>query len=592
MNKEELNRSKLSKQLVEDINLKAPISAEMLNGVILVLLIAYITEKDGIKTVAKQETMMRDYLYDVVYPNVDAELRQSADILAKSDIPPSTVSLILKKHLKKSEIAEIVNDIADYYYPLVIAGNVTTPPSINRLCLALLNPVHGSFYDGTAGVGGTCVAAGLHSGDLEIFAQEKIPALCAILNIRAYINGITKITVRDGDVLTEPRFAEKIFDYSVMLPPMGSSEWLFVMHQIDSLKEKTGRGVIAVSTGTLFNSAFAKYRRYMTENGYIECVITLPSKILPFTPAPISLMVVGKAKRENAAVLMIQAEELFDKNYDVRITNQLNEDVIDKIVSLYNGGNCNENAAKRVEYGRFAQGDCILLPSRYITASETDSEFGKLSVNFDETEKWIKLGELSEIYRGINVSQAAKKRNDGKYGIINYADVQNGEIDIEALKRFDINVNPKGYTVQPGDVIVSCKGVVIKTCIIPDNVDNVLLSINFIGIRLNKDICDPKYLKCYLDSPAGQTYLKNRQVGTSIITLKNSDLAEMAIPPLSPEAQKKYISDYEKAHKKIHDEIEQLYRRLTDEKWQLYKKIGIADVILKKQEEKNYESND
>ena len=119
--------------------------------------------------------------------------------------------------------------IRDSYYPLVIPAPIDTPLPVNRLCMEILAPKNGSFYDGTSGLGSTCMEAGRyaagHGGRLNIFAQEKLDVLCAVSTVRAYLNGLEDFTVRGGDVLTAPAYtvgnAVASFDYSVMFPPLG-----------------------------------------------------------------------------------------------------------------------------------------------------------------------------------------------------------------------------------------------------------------------------------------------------------------------------------------------------------------------------------
>ena len=559
---------------------------------------------------------MRDLIYDVIYPNVKADLRKDADVLFTGGTSPSLaaemIMALFPANPSKDVIVRLINDVIGYYYPLVITEPISTPGAVNKLALMVLNPTDGSFCDAAAGLGGTCVAAGLYAkargGALEIFAQEKMPVLCAVLSIYAYVNEIHPIAIKSGDVLTDPGFTEngrlKQFDFSISFPPLGASwsafenqvrrdefgrfdnfsslstsnsEWLFFAHQAASLKD-TGCGIIAVSTGSLVNSTYKHYRNRAIRDGYIKCIITLPPKILPFTSSPLSLIVVDRTLRESSGILMIHAEELFAKK-KARITDQLNEQMIDKIAAIYSG--CCEvpNVSRFVEFEELIQEDCVLLPSRYIASSETGSEFGRLAVHLGITREWPKLMEVSKVYRGLNVSAMALEKDGGEYKIINYADIQDGRFDITALKTYDVSGNPRGYAVRPGDVLISCKGAVIKTCIVPDDASGVLLSINFIGIRLDESRYDPRFLKYYLDSPAGQAYLKGRQVGTSIITLTNKDLEQIPVPRLPLAEQKIYISDYEKIHKDISDEIKNLYNRLRHEKWRLYENMGLRGVL-------------
>jgi len=602
-----------------------PAFLEALSHTVLMSLAAYVINKSGefekfrywANMMTDTETFARDIVYDVIYPGIDKSLRESVDVLFKNNtsspnLPPMAHELF-KLQPDNETIKALVNDIANRYY------SADMPLSVNNLCLAILNPINSTLYHGVAGVGTTCIAAGnyalKHGGDIKIFAQEENPTLCAVAKIRAYINEIDNIEFACGNVLTNPRFVDsekvKQFDFSILFPPFGlpwndieydiiydryerfpyaklssksSSEWLFIQHFIASLKNGKGKGIISVPTGVLFNSVYIAQRQKAIEDGYIRSIITLPANILPHTAMPLSLIVVDKSKQKNTSVLMLQAEELFPEDNAKRIAEMLDEQVIEKITAAYNDGDCEPHVGAKIDAESLIQQDCILLPSRYLSSSMVETDFEKFSVNLNKAQDSLPIEEFSKvIYRGINLSQNVEENESGHYKIINYTDVQDGKLNVENLKSYDVRASVEKYKVEPGDVLISCKGRAIKTCVVPDNADNVLLSINYIGIRLDKNLCDPRYLKYYLDSPAGQVYLKSRQVGTSIITLKNKDLAEMPIllPPLK--SQVNYISEYEKIHDRAHEEIKTLYRRLAHAKWQFYQNVGLGEILTREE---------
>lgn len=630
---------RFTKELIHSIEARFPITLDVLNTAVVVCLAGYVIAREKIdKTALRHDfdrelsdwqagQILKELHYAVIYPHAGKELRAAVEILLEGRIPPAALAVMMEAVIYAEPGAELLGGLVDRlaadYYPKVIKEPVGTPASVNRLCMAVLNPTAGSFYDGVSGVGSTCIAAGRHAGaaggGLEIFAQEKMPALSALLTVRAYMNGLEPVTARSGDVLCAPAFVRddrvEQFDYAVMFPPLGASwssieweiaqnhyhrfpyafacdrsnaDWLYVEHLLASLKEERGRGVIGVSTGALFNAGYAPIRRRLVESGRLECVITLPSKILPFTAAPLSLLVLNKAKKKNSAVLMVQADGLFDKDSATRVADQLNDRVIEELVSICESREEKPGISQMVGSGELRQKDCLLLPSRYIQSQTMDTAFGRVSLDFYRMQFWPTLSSRAErIFRGLNISQMAEENEAGGHRIINYADIRDGELDSQGLKAYDVKGGAEKYAVRQGDVLVSCKGAVIKTCIVPETADGALLSLNFIGIRLRKD-CDPRFIKYCLDSPMGQAYLKSRQIGTSIVTLKNRDLEEMPIPDLALDKQKAYISAFEDVQTKIFDQILDLYRRLNQEKWQLYEDLGLGEAMTKgKDEQKN-----
>lgn len=641
MNNNDITRN-ITKKLLGSSSKDTPVHLDMLNSALIVCLGAYVielnkeirsTDTDNLQSydhwlslVDSRDTIYtRDLIYDLIFPSIPKELREAVKELEQNEVSHATTKSLVHELFILQPDRETIKDIVEYiissYYPLVIVEAIDTPKSINRLCMAILNPSSGSFYDGVSGVGSTCIEAGRHAkknqGLLSIYAQEKLNVLCAVSVIRAYMNGIERFTVRSGDTLTSPEYTKlntvDQFDYSVMFPPLGlrweaikdiiymdkyhrfsfesmpmsNSEWLFVQHQIASLKEKTGRGIIAVSTGTLFNTAARWIRNSILHSNCIECIITLPANILSFTTTPLSLIVINKNTppwQTNSGVLMIQTESMFRNTNATRVVEQLDEQVIEQIVLMIKT-RVDTPYSRIVTTEEIEANENILLPSRYIFSPSISTEFGPLMINFHQTQKWPKLRNISQkIYRGINVSRPASEVEGSLYKIINYADIQDGVLQTENLKEYRMTGKVERCLVQPGDVLISCKGAQIKTCVVPEGVEDTLLSINFIGVRLQKKKYCSEYLLQHLNSPFGLAYLKGRQIGTSIITLKNDDIEQMPIPDISLEMQQKCVLEFTSVRHRIEEEMQQLYHYLKQAKWKLYNEMGLGGVLNREDE--------
>ncbi len=638
--------SRSAKRLFDEISALGPIHLDTLNSILIICLGAYMIaqaeespdlppEKSYTYRYwrqmmdAKRTIEARDLVYDVIRSNVPKDIRDAMNELLRNSVAPETESRIvyalLKEKPRTQQIREIVEYMVPAYYPPLIMGAVSTPNSINRLCVELLEPENGSYYDGTAGLGSTCIEAGnyaeKHKGKLQMYAQEIISVLCAVASVRAYIAGLD-FTIQQGDVLTNPGYLEdlrvKQFDYSIMFPPQGSTyipdkeslyddpykrfspffsvsgykqnaEWLFVLHQIASLREGSGRGIAAVSPGTLFNESSRPIRTQLLATNCIAGVIALPSGILPHTATPLSLLIIDKGRREqgNDGVLMIQADPLFGISSPSRTTpvpEQLTAEVIQQIVSLAHR-ETDHSCCRIVSVEALLHNDSILLPSRYIFQDSVSSPFGPLLVDLQPTKEWPTLRTAAEkIYRGAALSKSDEDSDGKLYRIINYASVQDGKLQMDSLKKCRARRNLDHALVQPNDILVSCKGPQIKVCTVPEGVENVLLSIGFIGIRLKEREYSPDFLLQYLTSPAGLTYLQRRQVSTSIVTLKNSDLAQMPVPPLSLAEQEAAISEYASIHNEIEAQIQRLYQHLLQERWALYQTMGLGAVLKKLKE--------
>lgn len=629
----------LVKDMLGSAAKNSPVSLDLLNSVLLLCLGAYIilTRRElhqeqsdvpwqyrywlGLAD-TQDGIYLRDMVYDLIFPAAPKEIRQAVDQLGEREIAPIKIKALIRALYAPHPDIETIRAIVEYlissYYPLVIMEQVDTPRSVNRLCMAILNPLNGTFYDGTAGIGSTCLEAGKYAkknnGKLRIYAREKLDVLCAISTIRAYIHDVKDITIRSGDIFAAAADTDEKdlnrFDYSVMFPPLGqpleevfdpvfysdpdfagmgaksNTEWFFIKHQLSRLREDSGRGIIAVSTGTLFNTAYCRIRQKMISSGFMECIITLPSHILPYTTSPLSLIVFNKklSYTPDEDILMIQTERMFSSTSAARVADQLDEKMIAEIVRLVDGRE-GSRFSRRVSLEEIKNNHDILLPSRYVVDFQIDSEFGTFLVHSGAMRDWPLLGDVAKrIYRGVNGSRLSSQEPGGQYKIINYADIQEGKLQTQQLKTYAVTGKVGSYLVQPGDLLISCKGVQIKTCVVPAGVENTLLSLNFIGVRLEMANYCPEFLYQYLNSPIGMAYLKGRQVGTSIITLKNDDLKQMPVPPISLDHQRKCISDFTSIEYEIEAKIQQLYHGLRQAKWELYQEMGLNDMLARKDE--------
>jgi len=129
--------------------------------------------------------------------------------------------------------------------------------------------------------------------------------------------------------------------------------------------------------------------------------------------------------------------------------------------------------------------------------------------------------------------------------------------------------------------LISCKGSAIKLCVVPPHVAPVLLSSNFIGVRIDQTRFNPLFIKYFLESPAGQVFLQSKQVGTSITTLTARDLFEIPIPTFSLDEQTKYAQELGDTERRIHEEVERLYTQSKQAKWDFYQKIGLGKIMKK-----------
>ena len=492
-------------------------------------------------------------------------------------------------------------------------GEEITPKFFNKLAVEIVEPKNGEFYDGVFGFGGDAIEAykfaAKYGNELKIYGQELDLKTYSIACIRMFINGINSADIRIGDVLTNPIFKEdenvlKKYDSIIMAPPLclawkdkesqiindkysrfiyglpgvANADWLFILSALKSLKEE-GKAVIITTLGSLFRAGGEEnLRKKLIGFDYIETVIEFTGGLLTNSSIPCAMMVINMNKSQDMKnkIQFINADEIYE---NVRRGKRiLNDDNINTILDIYRGKNNIDGVSEIVSLENIEGGN--LLPSRYVVKTEfNSSEYGKVKIHLDKLNASKKLGEIGTFYRGINVTSKNVQDSNGKYKIINLADIKDGELDVDLLPTYSIenNARVEAYKVEAGDIIISNKGAT-KICIIPEHEGDVLISQNFIGIRV-KSSYNPEYIKEFLESPIGEYLIDSRKTGTAVAMINVKDLKEIPIVEMSLEDQNKIIDEYIEKEKKLKKEMEELQHKLENLKFDLYDKMTIKDTF-------------
>src|SRR5699024_2602439 len=445
---------------------------------------------------------------------------------------------------------------------------------------------------------------------LEFYGQEIKGNVWAISKIRFFIEGIEVSELKQGDVLKDPAFLDneslKRFDYVYMNAPFSSklqnydiltndpynrfyygvptksnADFAFISQALASMNSNA-RAVFVTTHGTLFRGGIeGRIRENMILSDVIEAVISLPANLYQNTAIPVCLILFNKNKDElrKNKILFVEADKLYtEKN---RSTRYISSEAIEKISTAINEGLEIDGFSTFVSRKDLFENNLNI--KRYILPSEMEFEqFGTVEFNINKMKNMDKilLGDVAHFFRGYNVGTKNKESSNGKYKIIQLADVQDGKVLLDKVKSYDIDNNARVemYKLKKNDVILSIRGTVLKAATVSDDVGNLLLSQNFIGIRCDKRL-DPEYLKVYLESPLGKYLLTNRMSGTSIPTLSRKDIETLSIPKISIERQKEVMNQYNHTKNNAEKEIKRLQNELKTLKLTTYSKMGIKEMF-------------
>lgn len=563
-------------------------------------------------------------------PDDNETVCKALEVLLAYKVNDRIFEILSREILENVVWKEMQREAADYLVDGILCGQlnpeIQTPKWLNRLAIALLDPVDGDFYDGTAGVCSTAVEVYRHSlkkqSNISIYTQEMNEFFWAVSAVRTFLEGMPHVFHSCGDVIAAPAYYEKdklkTFDYSIMFPPLGMTkqvdehllgqdvfqrflypesirigwDWAFALHQVASLNEH-GKGVLCMFGGAFFNVQSKRIRAEIINSGVVECVIAIPANSLPFTAVPVNLIVFNRNLKKGSEILMIDAQAFMETNAGVSTKKRyvLNEEGIQKIVAVYAGRTQEAQVSRLVSVDELVEAD--LMPARYVKKRTIDTkEFGTISIASDldrilKGPNWVALKEVVKVRAGFNHSKVAVQADDGDIKIIRLSDVQNGALNLGNIPGYRLakDVNIDKYRVFEGDILLSCKGQAVKTCMVPHIQEYITASANFMILQADPKFIYPLYLQYYLESPMGMYLIKSKQAGSSIVMLNKKEVNDIPIPYISLQQQMALADGLKSKERYVQEQIDELNRMLRDSRLEFYQKAGFMDTMTIGEEE-------
>ena len=303
-------------------------------------------------------------------------------------------------------------------------GQFYTPRSVVQILVEMLQPNKGKVFDPCCGSGGMFVMSEKfvlqHQGridDINIYGQESNQTTWRLAVMNLAIRGIDPEQVKwnnEGSftkdahpdlkadyIIANPPF--NVSDWSGELlrndgrwqygvPPAGNANYAWLQHMLYHLSP-TGKAGVVLSKGALTTKQSGEYdiRKNMLEEGVIDCIVNLPTKLFLNTQIPACLWFLNRdANRlRKGEVLFIDARNLgFLVN---RRTREFTNEDIAKVSETYHHWlnsrdeyqdipgfckSCNLDDIRNMDY--------VLTPGRYIGLPDDEDDF-----NF--TERFEKL---------------------------------------------------------------------------------------------------------------------------------------------------------------------------------------------------------
>lgn len=228
------------------------------------------------------------------------------------------------------------------------------------------------------------------------FGQEINITTYNLCRINMFLHDIAydKFNIAHGDTLTDPlHWDEEPFEaivsnppYSIkwagddnsilindprfspagVLAPKSKADMAFIMHALSWLAT-SGSAAIVCFPGILYRGgAEQKIRKYLVDNNFVDCIISLPDNLFFGTTIATCIMVIRKGKSENST-LFIDAGREFVK---VTNSNKLTKDNIDKILAAYKSRKTQNYFARLVPNAEIANQDYNLSVSSYVSPED------------------------------------------------------------------------------------------------------------------------------------------------------------------------------------------------------------------------------
>jgi type I restriction enzyme M protein len=315
----------------------------------------------------------------------------------------------------KIDLSEVDNDVMGNAYMYMIeqfgadagkkAGEFFTPSQVSKLVAMLAQPKPGDrIVDNACGSGGLLLLAGLEvekqgSENYMLYGQESKGSTYQLARMNMYLHGKDSARIEWGDTLNNPQLVEgdKLmkFDVAVQNPPFSLKKWgadnaesdkynrffrgvpptdkgdyAFILHMVETLKPKTGRGAVIVPHGVLFRGgAEGRIREALLKENIIDAVIGLPAGLFQTTGIPVAILIIDRSREKGGAneakkdVFFIEASKEFKPG---KAQNTLSDENIEKIYNTYAERTEIEKFSRKVALSEIAENDYNLNITRYV----------------------------------------------------------------------------------------------------------------------------------------------------------------------------------------------------------------------------------
>lgn len=176
----------------------------------------------------------------------------------------------------------------------------------------------------------------------------------------------------DITLINDPRFAP-----AGVLAPKSKADLAFIMHSLAWLSTN-GTASIVCFPGVMYRGGSEKkIRQYLIDNNYVDTIIQLPDNLFFGTPIATCIMVLKKAKKDNATLFIDASKECIK----VTNSNKLTDENIQHIMDAFAAREDKEYVCKLVKNSDIAAADYNLSVSTYVEQKDTREKVDIVELN-------------------------------------------------------------------------------------------------------------------------------------------------------------------------------------------------------------------
>ena len=306
-----------------------------------------------------------------------------------------------------------------------------------------------------------------------------------------------------------------------------SLDWYYNFIAFKSTKRKA---ICIIPDVDTYNPSEKEIRKYFLEQGALEAVISLPSKLFNSTSISTTMLVLSHG---NKKVMMVNAKDLCVKG---RRSNTITDPNIKEIL------NClihESKQSKIISNSEIAENDYIINPERYILSDEIKKL--EKAISFESVIKNVTRGAQ------IKADELDKLMSNEPTNIqyLSLANIQNGFIDSDLPYLTQLDKRLEKYCIKNHSLIISKNGSPFKIAVAEVEKDQKILGKgNIFIIEIDENKANPYFIKAFLESEIGIATLKSITVGTTLPMIALDQLKKIDIPDETIENQQSFANKY------------------------------------------------